>query len=197
MPTVRHLLHDVDALLPFYRALGFRLTHRRAPPFAVVKRNGLALWLSGPGISAAKKLKDGSLPQPGGWNRLVIEVASLDDQTRSDRRALSQQTDPGTRGPLECGKNWPVRDVLANWRWPPSVEEVLVELLDVDNFFDPATDVESDHQAGEKRPIDQYDALAQHVGRFLCCRREGRRREEQALVRFEPIQRPEEVPDLA
>ena len=24
-------------------------------------------------------MKDGSLPQPGGWNRLVIEVASLDD----------------------------------------------------------------------------------------------------------------------
>ena len=79
MATVRYLVHDVDAALPFYRALGFRLTDRWGPPFAIVKRKGLALWLSGPGTSAAKKLKDGSLPQPGGWNRLVIEVASLDN----------------------------------------------------------------------------------------------------------------------
>lgn len=78
MATVRYLVHDVDASLPFYRALGFKLTDRWGPPFAIVKRKGLALWLSGPGTSAAKKLKDGSLPQPGGWNRLVIEVASLD-----------------------------------------------------------------------------------------------------------------------
>ena len=79
MATVRYLVHDVDAALPFYRALGFRLIDRWGPPFAIVKRKGLALWLSSPGTSAAKKLKDGSLPQPGGWNRLVIEVASLDD----------------------------------------------------------------------------------------------------------------------
>ena len=79
MATVRYLVHDVDAALPFYRTLGFRLTDRWGPPFAIVKRKGLALWLSGPGTSAAKKLKDGSVPQPGGWNRLVIEVASLDD----------------------------------------------------------------------------------------------------------------------
>ena len=79
MATVRYLVNDVDASLPFYRALGFKLADRWGPPFAIVKRKGLSLWLSGPGTSAAKKLKDGSVPQPGGWNRLVIEVASLDD----------------------------------------------------------------------------------------------------------------------
>ena len=79
MATVRYLVNDVDASLPFYRALGFKLADRWGPPFAIVKRKGLSLWLSGPGTSAAKELKDGSLPQPGGWNRLVIEVTSLDD----------------------------------------------------------------------------------------------------------------------
>lgn len=79
MATVRYLVKDVDASLPFYRALGFKLADRWGPPFAIVKRKGLSLWLSGPGTSAAKKLKDGSVPQPGGWNRLVIEVANLDD----------------------------------------------------------------------------------------------------------------------
>ena len=78
MATVRYLVDDVDASLPFCRALGFRLTDRWGPPFAIVKRRGLTLWLSGPGTSAAKKLKGGAVPKPGGWNRLVIEVPNLD-----------------------------------------------------------------------------------------------------------------------
>jgi catechol 2,3-dioxygenase-like lactoylglutathione lyase family enzyme len=76
--TVRYLVDDVDAALPFYRALGFRLADRWGPPFAVMKRKGLTLWLAGPGTSARKKLANGSLPQPGGWNRLVVEAADLD-----------------------------------------------------------------------------------------------------------------------
>ena len=78
MATVRYLVHDVDTVLPFYRALGFRLTDRWGPPFAIIKRKGLTLWLAGPGTSARKKLPDGSLPQPGGWNRIVVEAADLD-----------------------------------------------------------------------------------------------------------------------
>ena len=78
MATVRYLVDDVDAALPFYRALGFRLADRWGPPFAIVKRKGLALWLSGPGTSARKTLASGAKPEPGGWNRLVIEVANLD-----------------------------------------------------------------------------------------------------------------------
>jgi catechol 2,3-dioxygenase-like lactoylglutathione lyase family enzyme len=42
------------------------------------KRDDLRLWLSGPGTSAAKPLASGAQPAPGGWNRLVIEVADLD-----------------------------------------------------------------------------------------------------------------------
>jgi predicted enzyme related to lactoylglutathione lyase len=76
--TVRYLVNDVDAALPFYRALGFRLTDRWGPPFAVMKRKGLTLWLAGQGTSARKKLSDGSVPQPGGWNRIVVEAADLD-----------------------------------------------------------------------------------------------------------------------
>jgi len=77
MATVRYLVDDVDAALAFYRALGFRLADRWGPPFAIVKRKGLSLWLSGPGTSARKAVA-GAMPQPGGWNRLVIEVADLD-----------------------------------------------------------------------------------------------------------------------
>lgn len=77
MPVVRYLVDDVDASLPFYRALGFKLADRWGPPFAIVRRKGLAVWLSGPGTSARKKLKNGVLPRPGGWNRLVIEVKDI------------------------------------------------------------------------------------------------------------------------
>jgi catechol 2,3-dioxygenase-like lactoylglutathione lyase family enzyme len=78
MATVRYLVKDVDAALPFYAALGFELADRWGPPFAIVKKGDLSLWLSGPGTSAAKPLADGSVPQPGGWNRLVIQVDDLD-----------------------------------------------------------------------------------------------------------------------
>jgi catechol 2,3-dioxygenase-like lactoylglutathione lyase family enzyme len=78
MPTVRYLVHDVDAVLPFYAALGFALADRWGPPFAIVTRDGLELWLSGPGTSAARALPGGATPAPGGWNRLVVEVPDLD-----------------------------------------------------------------------------------------------------------------------
>lgn len=87
MPVVRYLVNDVDAALPFYRALGFRLGERWGPPFAILKRKGLSLWLSGPGSSARRKLGSGAMPEPGGWNRLVIEVGDL-DATIAKLRAL-------------------------------------------------------------------------------------------------------------
>jgi catechol 2,3-dioxygenase-like lactoylglutathione lyase family enzyme len=74
MAVVRYIVDDVDASLPFYRTLGFKLTDRWGPPFAVMKGHGLSVWLSGPGTSARKKLKSGAEPVPGGWNRLVLEV---------------------------------------------------------------------------------------------------------------------------
>jgi catechol 2,3-dioxygenase-like lactoylglutathione lyase family enzyme len=77
MATVRYLVHDVDAALPFYLALGFTVTERWGPPFVMLARGDLTLWLSGPGTSAAKPLADGTVPIPGGWTRIVIEVGDL------------------------------------------------------------------------------------------------------------------------
>jgi catechol 2,3-dioxygenase-like lactoylglutathione lyase family enzyme len=99
MATVRYLVNDVDASLPFYRALGFRLADRWGPPFAIVKRKGLSLWLSGPGTSAAKKLKDGSVPAPGGWNRLVIEVQELDATMAKLEVTGARFRSPAIKGP--------------------------------------------------------------------------------------------------
>ena len=48
MPTVRYLVHDVDAVLPFYAALGFALVDRWGPPFAIVERRGSPCGSPGP-----------------------------------------------------------------------------------------------------------------------------------------------------
>ena len=78
MTVVRHLVNDVDVALEFYiDILGFELAEKWGPPFAMIKRGDLTLWLSGPASSAARPLADGSKPVPGGWNRLVLEIRDL------------------------------------------------------------------------------------------------------------------------
>ena len=78
MATIRYMVRDVDAVLPFYEALGFTLADRWGPPFAIVERGDLQLWLSGPGTSASKPMPDGATPEPGGWNRIVVGVDDID-----------------------------------------------------------------------------------------------------------------------
>ncbi len=79
MAVVRYLVADVDVAVGFYiNLLGFELVERWGPPFAMVKRADLTLWLSGPGSSASRMLADGSKPAPGGWNRLVLETDNLE-----------------------------------------------------------------------------------------------------------------------
>jgi catechol 2,3-dioxygenase-like lactoylglutathione lyase family enzyme len=76
--VIRYLVRDVDASVDFYIGiLGFDLVEKWGPPFAMVKRGDLTLWLSGPGSSASRPLTDGSKPLPGGWNRLVLETNDL------------------------------------------------------------------------------------------------------------------------
>jgi catechol 2,3-dioxygenase-like lactoylglutathione lyase family enzyme len=78
MATVRYLVNDVDRSIAFYtRHLGFSLEQQMGPAFAKVTRDDLTLWLAGPQSSAARPMPDGRRPEPGGWNRLVIEVKDL------------------------------------------------------------------------------------------------------------------------
>ena len=78
MAVVRYIVPDVDAAVGFYtELLGFELEQRFGPAFAIVTRADLSLWLSGPQSSAARPMPDGRSPEPGGWNRLVVEVDDL------------------------------------------------------------------------------------------------------------------------
>ena len=78
MAIVRYLVKDVDESIAFYSILGFEVAERWGPPFAILSRGDLSLWLSGPGTSASKPLADGSQPVGGGWNRFVIQIDDLD-----------------------------------------------------------------------------------------------------------------------
>jgi len=86
--TVRYLVADVERSLAFYTtALGFKLDQSMAPAFARVSKNDLTLWLAGPQSSAARPMPDGRRPEPGGWNRFVVEMEDLPSRVAEMKRA--------------------------------------------------------------------------------------------------------------
>jgi catechol 2,3-dioxygenase-like lactoylglutathione lyase family enzyme len=88
MAVFRYLVGDVDAAIAFYTGnLGFTLEQQLGPAFAIVSRDDLSLWLSGPLSSAARPMPDGREPQPGGWNRFVVEVDDLESKVAELKRA--------------------------------------------------------------------------------------------------------------
>ena len=91
MAVARYLVDDVDAAAAFYTdQLGFTLEQRMGPAFAIVSRDDLSLWLSGPQSSAARAMPDGRRPEPGGWNRVVVEVDDLEARVAElEREGLS------------------------------------------------------------------------------------------------------------
>ena len=79
MTSVRYLVDDVDAAVRFYTAhLGFQLERQFGRAMAIVASGDLRLWLAGPTSSAARPMPDGRRPEPGGWNRVVIEVPDIE-----------------------------------------------------------------------------------------------------------------------
>jgi catechol 2,3-dioxygenase-like lactoylglutathione lyase family enzyme len=87
MAAVRYLVDDVDRAVTFYTThLGFSLSERWGKAFAMVARDGVTLWLSGPESSAARPMPDGQKPAPGGWNRVVVEVSDIEGRISSLKR---------------------------------------------------------------------------------------------------------------
>ncbi len=77
---IRYMVNDLDPAVKFYTTyLGFRVERESRPNFAMLDRGNLELVLStpfGPG-GAAKPMPDGRKPEPGGWNRIIINVDDL------------------------------------------------------------------------------------------------------------------------
>ncbi|HWC37882.1 MAG TPA: VOC family protein [Acidimicrobiales bacterium] len=75
--TVRYFVDDLDAAVVYYRdLLGFEEELRPSPVFAMLYRGDLRLLLSVPGEPHA--MPDGTLPEPGGWNRISLNVPDLE-----------------------------------------------------------------------------------------------------------------------
>jgi len=79
--SVRYIVDDVDAAIDFYcRELGFHEDMHPAPSFAMLSHGDLRLVLSAPGggPGGGQSMPDGTLPQPGGWNRFQLEVEDIE-----------------------------------------------------------------------------------------------------------------------
>jgi catechol 2,3-dioxygenase-like lactoylglutathione lyase family enzyme len=84
----RYLVNDVDDAVAFYTGqLGFELEQQMGPAFAIVVLDGVRLWLSGPASSAARPMPDGTKPEPGGWNRIAVEVDDIEVEVTKLRAA--------------------------------------------------------------------------------------------------------------
>jgi catechol 2,3-dioxygenase-like lactoylglutathione lyase family enzyme len=78
--SVRYIVDDVDAAIGFYCGqLGFDEDMHPAPSFAMLSRSDLRLVLTAPGggPGGGQAMPDGTLPEPGGWNRFQLEVTDL------------------------------------------------------------------------------------------------------------------------
>lgn len=77
--SVRYIVDDVEAAIAFYaRHLGFSVDLHPAPGFAMLSRGDLRLLLNAPGAGGAgQAMPDGRRPEPGGWNRIQLEVDEL------------------------------------------------------------------------------------------------------------------------
>ena len=76
--NIRYMVEDVDAAIEFYtKHLGFTAGINASPAFADVTRGNLRLLLSGRKSSAGRAMPDGTLPFPGGWNRIELVVDDL------------------------------------------------------------------------------------------------------------------------
>ena len=99
--SVRYMIDDVPTALRFDTTLlGFSVEHDASPAFASVVRDGVRLLLSGDGSSGKRPLPDGRQQEPGGWNRIHLELQDLQSEVQRLRGAgVSFRTKDIVTGP--------------------------------------------------------------------------------------------------
>ena len=88
--SVRYIVGDVDAAIAFYtQLLGFSVVLHPSPGFASLARGNLRLMLNIPSGTggAAQPMPDGRKPEPGGWNRIQLQVSDLVAEVETLRNA--------------------------------------------------------------------------------------------------------------
>ena len=75
---VRYQVKDVNRSIDFYtKQLGLKLDMKNLPAFGQVSGANFKLILSGPGASGSRPMPDGRQQEPGGWNRVILQVKDL------------------------------------------------------------------------------------------------------------------------
>jgi glyoxylase I family protein len=75
---VRYQVKDVSRSIDFYtKQLGLKLDMKNLPAFGQVSGSNFKLILSGPGASGSRPMSDGRQQEPGGWNRVILQVTDL------------------------------------------------------------------------------------------------------------------------
>ena len=99
---VRYQVKDVSRSIDFYtQRLGFKLDHKNLPAFGQVSIGNFKLILSGPGASGSRPMPDGHTQEPGGWNRVILQVADLPARIDALKKAgvpLRNQMESGPGG---------------------------------------------------------------------------------------------------
>lgn len=85
---VRYQVKDVKRSVQFYtETLGLKLDLQNLPAFAQVSVGNLKLILSGPGASGSRQMPDGRQQEPGGWNRVILQVDDLPARIETLKKA--------------------------------------------------------------------------------------------------------------
>ncbi len=99
---VRYMVNDLEPAVRFYTGyLGFQVEREAKPNFAMLERGNLELVLStpfGPG-GAAKPMADGRKAEPGGWNRIILNVDDLAAEVARLRKAHLHFRNDIVKGP--------------------------------------------------------------------------------------------------
>ena len=99
---VRYQVKDVSRSIDFYtQRLGFKLDQKNLPAFGQVSIGDFKLILSGPGASGSRPMPDGHTQEPGGWNRVILQVADLPARIEALKKAglhLRNQMEVGPGG---------------------------------------------------------------------------------------------------
>ena len=85
---VRYQVKDVSRSIDFYtKQLGLKLDMQNLPAFGQVSVGNLKLILSGPGASGSRPMPDGRQQEPGGWNRIILQVKDLRTRIEALKKA--------------------------------------------------------------------------------------------------------------
>ncbi|MEO6710906.1 MAG: VOC family protein [Planctomycetota bacterium] len=111
--VVRYQVQDVERAVAFYtHSLGFQVKQQAGSVIATVSRGDLNLLLSGPTSSGSRPMPDGRRQEPGGWNRIVLYVESIESTITALEAAGARLRNKIEEGP--GGKQIQVEDLDGN-----------------------------------------------------------------------------------